>query len=134
MEEKSEYEKEIGKFNKQVVCVSNPQSKDCTGLTSSSYPTQINNLLTQYQAHFNQCFQKYLDKPLQGGQVTGGLKISGNGHLEHISWMQNANFNNKNVLRCFNTILTRISFPQTPGKKTVIVNQPFSFYINKKGL
>lgn len=137
MEEKSEYEKEIEKFNQQVACVSNPNSKDCTGSTSSNaqtYPSQINALLAQYQSSFNQCFQKYLKNPSRGGVVTGGLRIEGNGHLEHIAWKQNANFNNENVLRCFNGILTRISFPKTPNQKSVLVNQPFTFHINNKSL
>lgn len=134
MEEKSEYENEIGKFNKQVACVSNPNSKDCTGVTASgdSYPSQINTLLAQYQAYFNQCFQKYLKNPQTGGLVTGGLQIGSDGHLEHISWKQASQFNNKNILRCFNGILTRISFPKTPNQGTVVVNQPFSFHVNKK--
>lgn len=137
MEEKSEYEKEIGKFNKQVACVSNPNSKDCTGASTSkgqTYPSQVNALLAQYQNYFNQCFQKHLKKPRNGGVVVGGLRIDASGHLENIAWRQNANFNNGNVLRCFNGILTRLSFPKTPSQKTVIVNQPFSFHINKKGL
>lgn len=91
----------------------------------TQYAREVGREISNHSQQFKGCYKRREQEV--SGLIKAMIKIAPNGEIDHIHFPNVTNFNNDKVLSCVASVLHKLNFKNTPGRKQVTLLQPFYF-------